>query len=74
MSQTVQFVVHFRNHRGLIDRDNSRPQVEYREALGSFAMVTVLQGAPNETCTMSIKLRDFLTINTEGALNLATEI
>ena len=32
----------------LIYRDNSRPQVEYREALGSFAMVTVLQGAPNE--------------------------
>ena len=74
MSQTVQFVVHFRNHRGLIDSDNSRPQVEYREAHESFAMVTVLQGAPNETCTMSIKLRDFLTINTEGALNLATEI
>ena len=71
MSQTVQFVVHFRNHRGLIDRDNSRPQVEYREAHESFAMVTVLQGAPirlNETCTMSSKLRDYLTIRQRGLL------
>ena len=51
--------------------DNSGPQVEYRETHKSFAMVTVLQGAPirlNETCTMSSKLRDYLTIRQRGLL------
>ena len=66
----IQFncVVHYSNLRVLIDMDNSGPQVEYREAHKSFAMVTVLQGAPNETCTMSSKLRDYLTIRQRGLL------